>query len=126
MKAKPMARKDAPKKAGRRPLDIDPAQVEALARIDCTTPEIAAVVGCSEDTLERRFAGNLEKGRREGRASLRRMQYKLAMDGNATMLIWLGKMQLGQRETVRQEHSGVDGAPQKIIVEYADTTTADE
>jgi hypothetical protein len=93
---------------GRPKLDIDPAQVEALARIACTTPEIATVIGCSEDTLERRFAGVIEKGRAEGKASVRRMQYKAAMSGNPTMLIWLGKVMLGQKEAV--EHGGIDGA----------------
>ncbi len=30
--------------------------------------------------------------------SLRRRQYSAAMDGNSTMLIWLGKQWLGQKE----------------------------
>lgn len=99
---------------GRPKLDIDPAQVEALARIDCTTAEIASVIGCSPDTLERRFAAAIEKGRNDGKASIRRMQYKAAMSGNPTMLIWLGKIQLGQKETVRQEHTGKDGGPIEV------------
>lgn len=126
MKAKPMARKDAPKKTGRPPLDIDPQVVEELARIDCTMIEIASAVGCSVDTLERRFADIIERGRMECRRSIRRMQFRAAQEGNVTMMIWLGKMQLGQRETVRQELSGIDVLPQKIIVEYADTATADK
>ena len=32
--------------------------------------------------------------------SLRRAQYQKALDGNPTMLIWLGKQILGQRERV--------------------------
>lgn len=93
---------------GRPKLDIDPAQVEALARIACTTAEIASVIGCSSDTLERRFAAVIEKGRNDGKASVRRMQYKAAMAGNPTMLIWLGKVMLGQKEAI--EHGGIDGA----------------
>lgn len=124
---KPPAPPPEPKrKRGRPPLELDEKVIAGLARIDCTMIEIAAVVGCSVDTLERNYAEVIEKNRKEGHSSIRRQQYKLAMAGNPTMLIWLGKMQLGQRETVRQEHSGVDGAPQKIIVEYADTTAADE
>jgi hypothetical protein len=75
--------------------------VEALASIMCTNAEIAAVLDCSSDTLERRFTAVLEKGRLKGKQSLRRKQYQLAMDGNATLLIWLGKQHLGQSE--RQE-----------------------
>lgn len=88
-------------KVGRPLAKVDPAVVQALARIHCTYPEIAAVVGCSEDTLHRRFAGIIEKGKEEGRASLRRMQFKAAEGGSATMMIWLGKQHLGQADESR-------------------------
>ena len=82
-----------------RPLaKIDPKQVENLAAIGCTTPEIAAVLECSEDTLERRFAGPLKKGRLKLKTSLRRMQYQAAAAGSIPMLIWLGKNLLGQAD----------------------------
>ena len=87
------------KKTGRPLLNIDPKQVEQLAAIDCSYEEMGAVLGCSPDTLERRFAGAIQKGRAAGRSSLKRQQFKLAMDGNPTMLIWLGKIRLGQKET---------------------------
>lgn len=85
---------------------IDPKQIEKLASILCTTSEIAAVLGCSQDTLERRFSAVLDRGREQGRASLRRQQYKLAMGGNATMCIWLGKQWLGQKDKHDVENSG--------------------
>ena len=78
--------------------DINPEQVQKLAGIGCTNKEIADIVGCSHDTLTRRFSEDLEAGRRQGKASLRRKQYELAMSGNAAMLIWLGKQVLGQSE----------------------------
>lgn len=77
---------------------IDPAQVEKLAAIQCSYAEMAAVLGCNESTLTRRFAQAIKKGREIGRSSLKRRQYKLAMDGNATMLIWLGKQHLQQED----------------------------
>ncbi len=87
-----------------RPLkDIDPVQVQQLAAIDCSYAEIAAVVGCNPSTLTRRFAQAIEKGRQEGCASLKRKQFELAMGGNATMLIWLGKQRLGQADKVQTE-----------------------
>lgn len=86
--------------------NIDPAILEKLAAILCTMEEMASVVGCSVDTLERRFADVIEKGRAQGNTSLRRKQFELAMNGHATMLIWLGKQRLGQREKI----------------EYSDTT----
>jgi hypothetical protein len=85
---------------------IDAQQVEMLASIMCTTEEIAAVLGCSKDTLERRFAEVLEKGRLRGKQSLRRKQYHLAMEGNATMLIWLSKQYLGHTDRQEVEHGG--------------------
>ena len=40
----------------------------------------------------------LIEGQGDGLASLRRRQFKAAQDGNATMLIWLGKQYLGQTD----------------------------
>lgn len=84
-----------------RPLKpISEAQVYKLARIGCTNEEIAAITDCSADTIERRFAGALRKGRQKMKMSLRRMQYRVASTGDKTMLIWLGKQYLGQKEAV--------------------------
>ncbi len=80
----------------RPPKKIDPRQVRTLARICCTMEEIGAVVGCSVDTLERRFADIIKSERECGRMSLRRSQWKKALAGHPTMLIWLGKQELGQ------------------------------
>jgi len=87
-------------------LDIDPDQVKLLAGIGCPMTDIALIVGCSVDTLERRFADVIETGRADVRKSLRRKQVELAMKGDRTMLIWLGKQLLGQRDEQRLEHAG--------------------
>jgi DNA-directed RNA polymerase specialized sigma24 family protein len=42
---------------------IDGSQVTKLAEIGCSALEIATVMDCSVDTLQRRFAANLAKGR---------------------------------------------------------------
>ena len=82
-----------------RPLkEIDERQVRELASIQCTMEEIAAVCGCHIDTLRDRFSNIIKDAREEGKASLRRMQYLKAKEGNATMLIWLGKQLLDQRD----------------------------
>ncbi len=82
---------------------VDPEQIEKLASIGCTVEEMALVVGCSKDTLERRFMGNIEKGRVSLKVSLRRKQVKLALDGNPTMLVWLGKQLLNQKDRSKTE-----------------------
>lgn len=83
---------------GRKPIEINEEQVTRLAAIGCTNEEIASVVGCSHDTLVRRFKELLAEGRLQGKASLRRKQFELALSGNTTMLIWLGKQVLGQAD----------------------------
>jgi AraC-like DNA-binding protein len=83
--------------------NIDAEQVEALAGINCTTEEIASVLGCSKDTLERRFAANLKKGRHHGRSSLRRKMWKKVEDGNITMMIWLSKQMLGYKDKIEEQ-----------------------
>lgn len=103
-----------PKKApgegpGRPRKEIDAKLVEQLASIQCTDEEIAAICGVSHDTLLRRknddpvFLEAIEQGRAKGRVSLRRMQWKAATTGNPTMLIWLGKQLLGQRDKIEQD-----------------------
>ncbi len=78
--------------------EINAEQVQKLAAIGCTDKEIADIVGCSHDTLTRRFKEDLAFGRANGRTSLRRKQWEVALSGNVTMLIWLGKQQLGQSD----------------------------
>lgn len=105
-------------KTGRKPLEIDPELVGKLAGIGCTMKEIAAVCKCSVDTLERRFADVIETGRENAKASLRRMQWKQAERGNTTMLIWLGKQLLGQRDRHDYEHSGKGGEPIILDIKF--------
>jgi hypothetical protein len=88
-------------------VDIDEDQVEEMAAIGCTVAEIAGIVGCSPRTVERRAAAPVARGRARLNLSLRRRQIEMAMGGNASMLIWLGKQLLGQRDkadtTLREE-----------------------
>ncbi|WP_420411613.1 hypothetical protein [Roseibium sp.] len=90
-------------------------QIKGLGQIQATTKECAAVLGVSEPTFIKFKKDNpeaaeaLDFGQHEGRASLRRLQFKAAEKGNAAMLIWLGKQLLGQRDT--KEISGPNGGP---------------
>lgn len=98
-------------------IDIDMRQVRALCEIQCTDEEVAAVLCISADTLIRRkrepaFLAEMEAGRATGRESLRRKQWSVAMLGNPTMLIWLGKQVLGQSDKLEQ---GIRELPPLII-----------
>ena len=96
-------------KLGRRKIEMTEEmykQVCSLCAIQCTAEEIASVLGISVDTLERRiyerdglrFAEFFKIKRKAGFASLRRMQWKKAQSDDTTMLIWLGKQYLGQKD----------------------------
>lgn len=81
-------------------------QIEKMAAIFCTGEEIANIMGFSYDTLERRVkekyniscADYIKSKGDRGRMSLRRKQYEIATSGNVSMLIWLGKNELGQKD----------------------------
>lgn len=83
--------------------EIDEELLYKLAVIHCTMQEMVDIIGVSEDTLKRRYAGIIAKGKAEGKQRLRRKQVEVAMSGNAVMLIWLGKNLLGQSDTPVQE-----------------------
>lgn len=107
----------APKKVNGRPrADIDLSIVERAAAIGCSVPEIAALLGIGETTLNDRMRNDaetreaVERGRSGGKVTLRRAQWHLAVDeGNGPMQIWLGKQMLGQRD--HKELTGAGGGP---------------
>ncbi len=104
--------------------EIDKDLFEKLCRIQCTKDEICSVLECDEktltvfckDTYGEGFSDIFKKKSKEGKTSLRRLQWKAANNGNVTMLIWLGKQYLGQ--TDKQEFSGDKDNP--IIVKFKD------
>lgn len=108
----------APGEGGAPVKSIDVALAEKLAFINCTDKEVAHCLGISEDTLTRRkqadpiFTETLERARSSGRMSLRRRQFEKAQAGSDTMLIWLGKQLLGQRD--RHELSGDPDNPLSV------------
>lgn len=79
-------------------IPIDAEEVEKLAGLNCSAEEIGSFFNVSADTIQRRFAAAIKRGRAVVHTSLKRKQYKLAMDGNVTLLIWLGKQYLGQAD----------------------------
>ena len=91
------------KKVGRPKIEIDEELLYKLAQIHCTMNEMVDIMGVSKDTLKRNYAHIIDKGKSEGKMRLRRKQVEVAMSGNHTMLIWLGKQMLGQSESPMSE-----------------------
>jgi hypothetical protein len=85
---------------------LDLKQVEAAASIGCTREEIAVLLGVSSKTIQRRAeaVAAIAIGQARMRSSLRRMQWAKAKEGNVTMMIWLGKQLLGQKDRVEETH----------------------
>jgi hypothetical protein len=98
------------RKRGRPRFEINWIYFENLCGIQCTEEEICGVFGCSVDTLEkavkrqysRNFTDVFAEKRQYGKASLRRSQWKAALDGNTTMMIWLGKQHLEQADRLEE------------------------
>jgi hypothetical protein len=94
--------------------DTDFDKLINMIRIQCTQEEICGIFGVTDKTLnvalnkrgEPGFSELYKKHQDEGKASLRRAQWKAAQDGNPTMLVWLGKQNLGQRDKQEIEHKG--------------------
>ena len=78
---------------------IPPNEVEKLARLWCSYEEIADWFEIPVETLKYNFRDLITKGRSETKQALRRTQIKVALTGNTTMLIWLGKNILGQSDS---------------------------
>jgi hypothetical protein len=95
--------KETKKKGGRPRKEIDTELLYKLAQMHCTMQEMVDIIGVSEDTLKRRFAGIIDKGKAQGKMRLRKKQIEVAMSGNAAMLIWLGKNMLFQSDSPMSE-----------------------
>lgn len=84
---------------GRTKRVVPPDEVFKLAELGCTNKEIAEWFMIKEDTLNYNFCDYLTKARSGMKRRLRAVQLDVAIKGNATMLIWLGKQYLGQSDS---------------------------
>ena len=104
-----MGRKPTGNPNGRPRKEIDQKTFENLCKIQCTESEIAGIFECSIETLNTwckrtfgtTFLDTYKIYSDQGKASLRRMQFKLA-EKNPGMAIFLGKNLLGQTDRVEQ------------------------
>lgn len=117
--------------AGRPKALIDWLTVGKMLEADCTAVGIAEQLGISVDTLYKRcksdnkvdFSAFAQQKKAKGDDLLKVKQYSLAMNGNVTMLIWLGKQRLGQSD--KQQVTGDSGGPLTLKVIYENKRTGE-
>jgi len=99
---------------GGRPLAvINWETVDGMCGVRCTGEEIAGVLGIHYDTLnnackrekDMSFSGYYAIKSQNGKVSVRKKQYSVAMNGNPYMLKWLGVNWLGQSDKQEVEHN---------------------
>ena len=103
--------------------DINLDQVLYWTELQATAEEIAGAFRVSVDTLNRRlreafgmgFADLRKRCNGLHKLSLRRYQFQQS-ERNATMAIWLGKIWLGQRETIVTETIVKEEDPVQIYI----------
>ena len=91
---------------GRPKSDIDWKKVDELLEAGCSGVEIAANIGVSCPTLYDRcqtdnnklFSEYSQEKQSKGDSILRKVQFDKALTGDNTILIWLGKCRLKQKE----------------------------
>lgn len=74
-------------------------EIQKMAKVGCTLEDISFITGLSIDDIEDVFYDAIKKGLAEMRYSIRLAQMKKGVQQKDTqMLIWLGKIYLGQKE----------------------------
>ena len=94
--------------------EFDWSKLDAILQYGACLSDCADIMGVSEDTVLRRikkefdsdFATYRIKKMSKMRIGLSRKQIEVAMSGNVTMLIWLGKQYLGQSDKQEVMQSG--------------------
>jgi hypothetical protein len=102
---------DEKKKEGRPAFVLTAEQfktIQGMAKIQCTQDEICDIFEVTDKTLNLAlkkhsglsFSELIKKNMSHGKASLRRSQWKASEKGVPSILIWLGKQHLGQKDQV--------------------------
>lgn len=90
-----------------RPLkEIDWKEFDKLCEMHCTIEEVAGWFDCHPDTIQNAvqrekevsFSVYFEQKAGNGKTSLRRIMWQMALQGDKTMCIWLSKQYLGFAE----------------------------
>lgn len=110
-------------------INIDWKKVDKYLQAQCDGVGIAGLLGIAPITLYRHcqeeFKVNFDaysaQKKAEGKELLRGKQFQVAMDGDKTMLVWLGKQYLEQKDKSDIDHN-VTNIPQlpSVVIKTKD------
>lgn len=120
--------KGSRKKIGRPRIKIKWDIVDKYLMAGCSGVQIAASMGICIDTLYDRcvlenkvsFSSYSLEKYEKGNASLFAKQFSVAMEGDKTMLVWLGKQRLKQKDKIHQDIESKQQISQLAIMELPD------
>jgi len=98
---------------GRPKLEFDLNQIKLFGQFKATFETMAEWYGCSTQTITRKmkeeeFSQAYKKGFSVTKMKISEAQIKYALQGNPTLLIWVGKQYLGQRDTTYEISEPID------------------
>jgi len=82
----------------KQPVKVTRRQIQYFGERGCPWEDIEKFYGVSRTTLMRYYQADYEKGKAQTNIALRDKMVQMALAGNGTMLIWLGKNRLGMSD----------------------------
>lgn len=99
---------------------IDIETIKKLAHLHCTDEEIAAFVGVSVWTINRRYAQVIAECKGQSKAKLRRLLWQAAEKLNPAVLLRLAERYLDLDNVVVQKVQTLDDKPKVLKVTWLD------
>ncbi|MFA7334940.1 MAG: hypothetical protein WC130_11710 [Kiritimatiellia bacterium] len=102
---------------GRKHVRLDEAALAEVAiESGATDNRLALYFGVDPKTMTANYSKLLAQKRAERKIAIARAQYRRALKGDSTLLIWLGKVELEQTDKSQVEHTGEISAVVKFIM----------
>jgi len=106
-------------KRGRPPIKLDEAQISEWISKGYTVEWVADYFDVAISTLYLNYSDALRKGRVRRDGCLQAKQLEVAMSGDRTMMVWMGKQFLKQKDKIETSESngdtfGISDFPEKI------------
>jgi hypothetical protein len=89
--------------------------VRKFAGIGMNQQQIAEALNLTKSTISDVYGEEYHAGKADLTKKLRGKQVRVAMEGNVPMLIWLGKIVLGDRDTQQIDHTTGDKPIRGIV-----------